>query len=139
MATFFSTIKDRRQRGPVDSLLLLKDYADAAISATASSTGLQVYPAAHEELKVVIVHDAITSVTPGSAEWVLTVSVSDLVGGTYTTVGSLTLGAAASENAITFAGETAKLANASAAFVRITATKTGSPGTLKYGAWIVPC
>lgn len=141
MTTFFSTIADRRRRGTFDKELELRDQSAAAISATTSETGIQFYPRKHEAFKVVIVSSAYTSYSAGAAEWTITVEVSDVVGGTYTVVGTLSpaaLAGAAGEAEIVLGGGQVATVDADADFIRVTATKTGSPGNLSYGAFIVP-
>lgn len=137
--TFFSTIKDRRQRGPVDAALVLRDYSATAVSSTTSETGIAFYPRAHDTFKVAVTHAAVSSYVATSAEWTITVGVSDVVGGTYTQIGkSLVLTGTASEYEIPLSGAEAAVVDSDCVFIRVTATKTGLPGTLTYGAWIVP-
>lgn len=141
MTTFFSTIADRRRRGPFDKELELRDQSATAITATTSGTGIQFYPRKHEAFKVVLAVGAYTGYSAGTAEWTITVEVSNLVGGTYTVVGTLapaTLAGAAGETEIVLGGGQIASLDADADFIRVTATKTGSPGALSYGAFIVP-
>lgn len=138
--TFFSTIADRRRRGTYDVNLELRDIADGAESATASETGIPFDCRKINEFKVCYVINAHTGYDAGTAEWNLTVEVSDVVGGSYTQVGpTISPVGAAVEGEIVISGAMVAAADADADWIRITATKTGSPGNITYGAWIVPC
>ncbi|MEO1523253.1 MAG: hypothetical protein AAFU78_21105 [Cyanobacteria bacterium J06633_2] len=138
--TFFSTIGDRRRRGTYDDNLVLRDIADGAESATASETGIAFDCRKIDQFKVCLAVDAYTGYDAGTAEWTLTVEVSDVVGGTYTQVGpSFIPVGAAIESEIVISGPMVEQVDADADWIRITATKTGSPGNITYGAWIVPC
>lgn len=136
--TFYSTIADRRNRGPVDSNLVLRAYTAAALSATGSSTGVEFNPKANMAFKVAFSIAAYSGYSAGTALWAITVEVSDAIGGTYTQVGKTVspVGTALETEIILSGVEGAAIANA--AFIRVTATKTGSPGNLTYGAWLVP-
>lgn len=139
MTKSFSTIANRRTRGAYDKSLELRDYGAAALSATGSETGIQFYPRAQESFKVALSVAAHTGYSSGSAEWTITVEVSDVVGGTYTQVGSsFTPDGNAAEHEIPLSGALVESIDADADFIQVTATKTGSPGNLTYGAWIVP-
>lgn len=141
MTTFFSTIADRRRIGTYDAELELRDYAAAAVSSTTSETGIEFAVRKQETFRVVINAAAYTSHSAGSAEWTITIEVSDVVGGTYTTVATLdpaTAAGAAIQVPIDISGGEVAAIDADAAFIRVTATKTGSPGNLTYGAYIVP-
>ena len=135
----FSTIADRRQRGPVDSNLVLRSYGAAALSATGSSTGVEFDSKAVLGYKVCLSTAAYTSYTASSAEWSIRVEVSDTLGGTYTPVGRAVVPpGTALETEILISPVDATTANSDPNFVRVTATRTGTPGNLTYGAWIVP-
>jgi len=141
MTTFFSTIADRRRIGTYDAQLELRDYAAAAISATTSETGVAFDVRKQCGFRVIVTADAYTGYVATTAEWTITVEVSDLVGGTYTTVATLDPAAAAGaaiQVGVALSGDQIAAIDADAAFIRVTATKTGSPGNLTYGAYIVP-
>lgn len=139
MTKSFSTIANRRGRGAYDEALELRDYAAAALSATGSGTGILFYPRAQESFKVALSVAAYTSYSDGSAEWTITVEVSDAIGGTYTQVGPSFIPVGdAIEYEIPLSGALVEDIDADADYIRVTATKTGSPGNLTYAAWIVP-
>lgn len=139
--TFFSTIGDRRQRGPVDSDLVLRAYSAAALSATGSSTGVALDSKANLGYKVALSIAAHSGYSAGSALWTITVEVSNTLGGTYNPVGRAVVPVGtALETEVTISPLDAVGAAPSndPNFIRVTATKTGSPGNLTYGAWVVP-
>lgn len=141
MAQTFSTIADRRARGTYDVELELRDYAAAALSATASSTGKAFASRKIEAFKVCLSFAAYTGYSAGSAQWTITVEVAATVGGSYTVIETLlpaTFAGAAGETEFVIGGDQVTDRLATAEFIRVTATKTGTPGDLTYGAWIVP-
>lgn len=140
MTTFFSTLKARRKKGVYDSALELRDYDAAALSATGSEAGVSFPVRAQESFRVVINMAAYSGYVATTAEWTISVEVSDVVGGTYTEVASLPAaasGGAALQVPLDLNGALVEALDADAAFIRVTATKTGSPGDLTYGAYIV--
>jgi hypothetical protein len=129
-----------RRAYPFDKTLELRDYGAAALSATGSSTGVELAVRKLDVAKVIIDHGAISgTLTAGTNFWTIAVAVSDVVGGTYTTIattGELT--ATASEIELPISGLLATYKDADSAFIRVTATKGGTIGNLTYGAYIVP-
>jgi hypothetical protein len=123
-----------------DKALELRDYGAAALSATGSETGVEFAVRDFDVAKVVIDHGPVTgTLTAGTNFWVITVAISDVVGGTYTTIattGELT--AAASRIELPISGLLAAYKDADAAFIRVTATKGGTIGNLTYGAFLTP-
>lgn len=134
----FSTIADRRRRGTFDGLLMLRNPNSAAISATTSETGIQLYPVKQERFKVVLAIDAYTGYSDGVAEWNITIEVSASLGSGYTTVATVSPVGTALETEVAFGGDQIADALSTAQYIRVTATKTGAAGNLDYAAWIVP-
>ncbi|MEM9945479.1 MAG: hypothetical protein AAF810_05375 [Cyanobacteria bacterium P01_D01_bin.36] len=134
----FSTIADRRKRGPYDAELELRAYTAAALSATTSETGIEFAVRKQDQYKVCLSVGAYTGFDSGTAEWTITVEVSDVVGGTYTQIGPSYIPVGdADEYEIPLSGALVTAVDADAEFIRVTATKTGAPGDLTYAAWIV--
>ena len=131
----FSTIADRDFR-QFDKALELRDGKAAAISATTSETAIAVPLRKSMDFKVVVYHSDITAVVAGTAEWVLNVEVASTQGGTYTSLGTITLTATGQTRERVFGRSHVKFVNATQEWVRITATKVGTPGNLTYGAFI---
>jgi hypothetical protein len=136
---FYSTIADRSRKGTFDALTELKDYTDSAISATTAETGIEFPVRKTQDYKVCLSFATYSGYVATTAEWVITVEVSDVVGGTYTPVASYTPKGTAEETEICLSGVMVSSADADAEFIRVKATKTGVPGNLTYGAYIVPC
>lgn len=138
--TFYSTIADRRRRGTYDKETELRAYTATAISATTSSTGVSFPVRKTADYKVCYSIAAYTGYVSTTAEWNITVEVSDVVGGSYTQVGTtIKPVGTALEGEIPLTGDYVTGIDADSAFIRVTATKTGSPGNLTYGAWLAPC
>jgi hypothetical protein len=138
VAQHFSTIADRRKTGTLDALLLLRDPAATALSVTTSSTAIAVDCRKVDHFRVVLSHQAISTVTPGTAEWVVTIEIGATQSGSFTILQSQALTGTASEYEFGFTGSEVEDKLVTAAWMRVTATKTGSPGTLSFGAWILP-
>jgi hypothetical protein len=132
---------DARRAYPFDKLLELRDYGDGAESADANETGKELAVRDFDTAKVVIDHAAIGGDVDGSNYWVINVQVSDLVGGTYTTVATTgILGTAAAKIEIPLSGKFNEYADDDSAFIRVQADETGTTaGNLTYGAYVVPC
>lgn len=142
MTTFFSTIGDRRRVGTYDKGLELRDPDGAAISATTSETSIKFASRKNEVFRVVVNMAAYTGYTAGSAEWNVSVEVSDVESGTYTQVASLPASAGAGEAVqvpLDISGAEVAALDGDAEYIRVTATKTGAPGDLTYSAFIIPC
>ena len=126
----------------IDALTTLREYTAAALSATGNGTPIEYPLTAEESVKVIINQAAYSSYSAGSAEWTLSLQVSNAVAGTYVTVASilpaLAAGAASNGQEVFLSGEQINKAVAGARFLRIVATKTGSPGNLTFGAYLVP-
>lgn len=136
--TFFSTIADRRKRGTVDAALRFRKLSDTALSATGSTAGLAFYPRAQEVFKVCFSVAAYTGYAAGTAQWALTVEISDALNGTYTQIGKTLIPVGtAGELELALSGAEAAIVSSASVFIRVTATKTGAPGNLSYAAWIV--
>lgn len=132
----FSTIGDRRKGGVVDGALQLRSDKVVAISATASEPAVQFPILKHTDCRVMISHAAITAVVPGTAEWRISIETSDTSGGTFTPVETISLGATGAIRSLLLDSGNLAIATPTAQWVRITATKVGTPGNLSYGAWI---
>lgn len=136
---FLSTLKGRQRRGTLDIETVLRDYTLSPISATTTQTAIAIDLKTFESIKVCFSIGAYTSYSAGVNEWKIELQVSDQVNGTFTPVsGVITAKGEALETEILIGGDQALTANSSPNYLRVVATKTGSPGSLSYGAWIVP-
>jgi hypothetical protein len=133
-----STIADR-QGSHYDALTVIRPITAAALSATTSETGIAFPVTNYEDFSLALQVQTISSFTAGSAFWTLTAEVSTTLGGTYVPVGSVDLtSGAANDYLIPLSGYTIGKLVPNAAFVRVTATRTGTPGNLTYAAYLSP-
>lgn len=136
---FISTLKNVRRRGTLDIETVLRDLTLSAISETTAQTAIALDLKTFESIKVCFAIGAYTSYSAGVNQWTIELQVSDQMNGTFTSVGgSIIPTGDALETEILIGGDQALNANANAAYLRVRATKTGSPGSLTYGAWLVP-
>lgn len=133
-----STIANRRAIW-LDANTQLRDYTSSAISATTAETAIALAATKLEDFKAVVDVAAYTSYSSGTAEWLIEIQVSATSGGTYTTVGSFTPVGTANRFDVPLSGEWIEDKLSTAAYIRVKATKTGSPGNLTYGAILTPC
>lgn len=132
-----STIANRRDMA-FDANLELRDYDAAAISATTNGTAILAYPIQSMEFRAIVDVAAYTSYSAGSAEWTISIGVAATSGGSYTTVGSVTPVGTAARFTIPLSGSHVEGLLSTAKYIRVTATKTGSPGNLTYGCFLAP-
>lgn len=135
----FSTIADRRAYH-LDANLELRDYTATALSATTNGTAIEVNPRKFNTYKALINFATYTSFTTGSARWSAKISVSDVSAGTYTDISQdVELnGDDGGQIELPLSGALATYLDSDSAFLRITFTKTGAPGNLTVGAFLVP-
>lgn len=127
-----STIANRYRQN-YDNQTELRSYAAAALSATASSTGVALPISTLQKFKAIANFAAYTGYAAGTAEWVITLEASATLGSGYVAVETfIPVGAAVTHEWLLSSREILnKVANA--AFMRVTATKTGTPGNLTFG------
>jgi hypothetical protein len=131
---------DTRRGYHFDGDLELRPYTDAAESADANETGIEFAVRDIDLAKVVVNHAAIGGTVDGSNYWEINIQVSDVVGGTYTTVATTgILGTAAKTIELPLSGKLNEYLDADSAFIRVQADETGTTaGNLTYGAYITP-
>ena len=122
-----------------DKSLELYDPATAAISATTNGTPIAFPATLSLDYDLVINPKAYTSFVTGTASWSISVAASTALGGTYTTIGTIELNGTAATRFIALSGMMINGIVPGAAFLRVTATKTGTPGTLQFGAFLTEC
>jgi hypothetical protein len=130
-----SSIADRRQQ-LLDALLLLRDYSGAALSATTSETGISLNSIKEQAFKAVVSVAAYTGYVVSTAVWTITIEVATTQGGSYSTIATYTTLGTAAEIEVPLSGFQIAQILAGALWIRVTATKTGSPGNLTYGAFV---
>jgi hypothetical protein len=133
-----STIANRRAIH-FDKSLELRDYASATISASTTESAIAIPATKLETYKAVVDVAAYTGYVSTSAQWDITIEAALTSGGTYKTVGTFTATGVANRFDVPLSGEWVDDIVADAAYIRVKAVKTGSPGNLTYGAFLAPC
>jgi hypothetical protein len=129
-----STLGNRRS-DTFDISLELRAYTAAAISATASTSAVDLIGAAMNEFKCAIIMGAFTSFVDTVNFWTFSVEVATTT--TFVEVARFAPKSGAAQQVdIPLAGYLIDDAVPTAAKIRVTATKTGSPGALTYGAFL---
>lgn len=124
----------------VDSELVLREHSSTAVTSTASSTGKLLYPR-NQLLQKVIINVGTFKTSATNETYAITVEVSDLVGGTYTAIVTLTsaqliAGGANATYEYAINKELVSLIDADSLYVRVTATLGGTDPSLTYGAYL---
>lgn len=130
-----STIAPRRANF-FDKSLELRNYSAAALAATASETTIALVAVAHLDFKAVVNAAAHSGYAAGTAQWTITIEASTASNGTFVTVGTVVLDGTQKEYDIPLSGDWIEEKAPGALFIRATATKTGAPGNLTYGAYL---
>jgi hypothetical protein len=133
-----STLPNRRAI-EFDKELELRPYEATALAATASSTAITFPGTKQMYFKNIINLAAHTGYVAGSAQWSIATEFSaDNV--TFKQVGNaIVLTGIVNQIEIALSGAAVEDVVPEAAFVRVTATKTGTPGNLSFGAFLAPC
>ena len=138
-----STIANRRSY-EFDALTVLRLITAAVLAATTSEAGVPLATiapviAAYDLFKVIVHDAAYTGYANGTAQWTATVEASTTIGGTYTQVSTpVVLNGSAQNVEVALSGLGVDSAVPGAKYLRVTATKTGTPGNLVYGAFVSP-
>lgn len=120
-----------------DKALELRNIADGAETATASETGVS-FPVRFMGTASWVVHVAALDAVGADETYVFTLEVSNLVGGSYTAIASLTWPRARSSGVVyvPVSGYTAAFEDADSAFVRVTCTQGGVSSSITYGSYL---
>jgi hypothetical protein len=129
-----------------DASVTLRSATAAQITATTSETGITLNNGAAywnlgiTPLQTLAVNILVKTIdrTTGDETYTFTVEVSNLVGGSYTVVGTLAGVTAVGAYTLNFDVDTIKKIASTAAFVRITATLAGTTPILDYDAYLAP-
>jgi hypothetical protein len=119
-----------------DKSLELYDIATAAISATTNGTPLATDATKILDYDLAINPVAYTGYVAGTAQWAISIAAATTVGGTYNTVASVVLDGTATQRFIALSGAFVNGVTPGALFLRVIATKTGTPGNLQFGAFL---
>lgn len=136
MANHYSTIA-LTSRDNYDVALELRDINKPALSANAAENAIATFnPVKTKEYKVIIVHGDVPSYAAGTVEWQVVIEVSDASNGTFSTVATVPLKGSAAVREVALSGKQVKDISSTAEWIRVRASKTGSPGNLVYGAFV---
>lgn len=108
--------------------------AGTAITTTTSETGLEFAVRNIEAYKAVIQYSGAVA----TGTYTFTIQVSDLVGGTYTTIASVvaTPANASDRFDVPLSGKIAEQLDADSAFIRVTATLGGTSPSIDYDCFL---
>lgn len=130
-----STIANRRTNA-FDANISLRLITAAALSATTSTTGVFIPELLkHLYFKAVINANAYAS-HDGSNNWSIAVEASEQLSTGYVTVGTVPLTGTLREFDLPLSGDWIEQRVSNARFIRVTATRTGAPGNLTFGAYL---
>lgn len=134
-----STVAARREV-MFDKELELRSYDATAIAATTSETAIEVPELAKQMEFCALVNVAAYTGTfaAGSLQWAIAIEVSTAPSSGFVSVGSVVPNGTQQEFKIPLSGDWIQQNKANAIYVRATATKTGAPGGLTYGAFLAP-
>lgn len=126
-----------RDTGVLDTLLELRDITDGAETSTAAETGVSFPVRKIGGYKAVMNVSAIDYTTTDET-YSFQIQVSDVVGGTYTTIAELGTGvvlgsAGAARYELPLSGNLAAEIDADSAFIRVQATLAGTTPSITYG------
>lgn len=132
-----STLPNRHSN-QFDLQLQLRDQAAIAANASTAETAIAFPATKNLEYKAVVNVTGYTGYVATTAQWAVAVEFSaDNV--TFYQVGnSLVLTGVLSQLEIALSGAAVEAVIPNAAYVRVKATKTGTPGDLSYGAFLAP-
>lgn len=121
-----------------DYNLMLRNVSDGAETSTAAETGISFdCRKLHEYVAEVFI--TACDGTSGDETYVLSIGVSDVVGGTYTTIASVTVPRGTTGRVtIPLSGQTAQKLDDDSDWVQIKATLAGTTPSITYGAYLAP-
>lgn len=131
----FSTI-NYRKLGTFDASLSLRSPSDSAVSATTPTAPIEFDAKTFNSFSVVLIHSDIANVVANSSEWTIAVQVASARNGSYTTVATKKLSGTGYRYQISLSGDEVFAVISAPRWVRLTATKIGTPGDLTFWAWI---
>jgi hypothetical protein len=133
-----STLPNRRAFH-FDKQMELRDGTASAVAATTSETAIAFTAVAFDVFKVIVYPTAFSAYVAGSAEWTISVEAGLTLGGAFTVIDSVKPnGTTPKTLEMALSGGEIEQAVPGAKYLRVTATKTGTPGSLIYGAFVSP-
>jgi hypothetical protein len=119
-----------------DGLLALYSIAGAAISATTTGASIQFDATKLIDYDMIVSQLAVTGFVAGTAYWSVAIQAATTQGGTYTTISSVDLGATQGKKFLPLNGMQVNGLVPGATWLRVVATKVGTPGNLQFGAFL---
>lgn len=132
-----STVADRRKM-LLDKELELRAYTAAALSASTNGAALAIDATKIIAYEAICQIAAYTGYDAGTAEWALKIEVSDDDSTYVAATKDVVIDGTAQELRFALSGAAVNDVVADAIYVRVVATKTGSPGNLTFGAYLSP-
>lgn len=130
---------NRTIEGPLDTLLELRDITDGAETATAVETGIS-FPCRKLGAYKAVLNVSSVKISVADETYAFAIGVSDLVGGTYTTIASLTsaqllaaVAAGDSRIELPLSGNLAQLLDADSDWIQCSITIGGTLPSITYG------
>lgn len=120
----------------VDKELILREHDEAPLSTTASTVPFNFDATNHRFFKVILPSSGYSGYVDSTAQWELDIEVSDSEGGTYLSVLSSVISAETGNYEYAFSGNQINQILTDASWIRVTATKVGTPGDLSFGAFL---
>jgi len=117
-----------------DDALVLASHLTTAVTTTTTDTGVELKPRNYQNVKA-LVNVTSLDTTTGDETYTISIKVSDVVGGTYTSVGSLTVTAVGLYE-IPLSGTSISNLDADSDFVQCVATLGGTTPILKYETYL---
>lgn len=129
---------DRRAR-MFDAALELRSSTAAALAASAAEAAIAVPGLSKNDTLIASInYSSYSGYVAGTAEWAIALEVSLTATGTFVEVARMTLNGTAKPLEIALSGLQIENAVSGAQSIRVRAIKTGTPGTLRYGAFLAP-
>lgn len=132
-----STISNRRAY-TFDKQLELRDLAAAALNATTSGAAVLHPVTLLQDFRAVITALAHTGYVATTAQWTLAIEASSNGTNWFQVGNAITLTGVAGIFEVALSGEGIHDVVPNADRIRVTATRTGTPGNLQYGAYLSP-
>ena len=127
---------NRTIEGPLDTLLELRDITDGAETSTAAETGIS-FPCRKLGAYKAVFNISAIDYTTEDETYVLSIGVSDVVGGTYTTIASIpsatVIANLTGRLEIPLSGNLAQEFDADSDWIQVKATLGGTSPSITYG------
>jgi len=124
-----------RNSATFDKLLEIRDMSEAPLSATATTTPIEFAATEQTLYRLMLTSAGYTGFVLPTATWEVALEVSDAEGGAYIPFPSTIIPESAQKVEIGLSGKQINALVPNANWVRLSFTKTGTPGNLTIGAF----